>query len=807
MKFFWIFYLTAILAVPLTAQHTLKGKVVDKASGEVLAGASIILKPSGKALISQQDGHFQFSNLNAGKHQLIVSYIGFASQHLQLLIKGDTTVYVQLSEEIYLSEEVVVKSTRVTQDNPITFSVLSREDLQSKNQGTDLPYLLQSVPSVVTGSDAGAGVGYTSLRIRGTDLTRINVTLNGVPVNDPESHGVFFVNLPDLASSVENIQIQRGVGTSTNGAAAFGASMNIQTSDRSATAFAGLNSSFGSFNSFKNTLEFATGINKNGFALDGRLSKITTDGFVDRGSSDLKSFYLAGSWANKNTIVKLLVTGGKEKTYQAWYGIPKDSLTANRKYNPAGEMIDSLGNIIGYYNNQTDNYQQDYYQLHIARQINSRFVLNASLFLTNGKGYYESWKNNQKLSDYGFEAASPGMETIKRTDLVQQKWLDNSFYGGQMALNFSKNNTTNITGIGWNNYEGDHFGFITWARFAGNSFIDKPWYFNAGKKTDFNIFNKTSFKIIPKLTAFVDLQYRYINYSINGKHEDLADLSQNHIFNFVNPKLGFNYQLNQTTGAYASVALSNREPNRSVYRDADPDQDIRAEKLTNFELGLRINRERLKIETNLFYMDYTDQLVLTGKINNVGSAIMTNVNQSYRAGWESMLGYALTKKMNLNGNLTLSTNKIIDFVEYVDNWNYWDDPDNEPYQYAFSRGNTTISFSPAVTAALGISWNPTEQLAFQYQSQYVGRQYIDNTMDKSRSLDAYHLGNIMLAYDFRLKNLRLFQLALYLNNVFDEKYETNAWVYRYYLQGEAYEMNGYFPQAGFHASVQLKIGF
>ncbi|KAF0130560.1 MAG: outer membrane receptor protein [Bacteroidetes bacterium] len=801
-----LFMMVAFAAIQLFSQTKLTGRIIELASGEALTGAHIRLIPSNQHKISASDGTFVFNSLKPGNLQIEVSFIGFEKQLLNLNLLNDTSIQIVMPPSAFLQDEVVVSASRVTNNQPITFSVLSSEAIQKNNQGTDLPYLLQSTPSVVVSSDAGAGIGYTNLRIRGTDLTRINVTLNGVPVNDPESHAVFFVNLPDLASSVENIQIQRGVGTSSNGVAAFGASINIKTSDRSDKPFGTLSSSAGSFNSFKNTLQFGTGTSKNGFSLDGRLSKINSEGYIDRGWSDLKSFYLSGTWANKSTMVKLIATSGIEQTYQSWYGIPKDSLNSNRTYNPAGEIIDNEGNSLGFYDNQTDNYQQDYYQFHLAHQISPSVLFTGAAFLTRGKGFYESWKNDQKLSSYGYDAVQVGNEVIERTDLIQQKWLDNYFFGGQASVYFTTKSTSNTFGAGWNRYEGDHYGLISWAKHFPNTSLDTPWYFNDGEKTDFHIFAKSTYQLTTTIALFGDLQYRSIDYVIEGIHDDLGDITQSHNFRFFNPKAGINIKFSSRWGAYASIAVSNREPNRSVYRDADSGQVILPERLINYETGARFESAKLKFETNLFFMDYHNQLVLTGKINNVGSAILTNVETSYRAGWETSASLMITPKIQFSGHFTLSTNKIKNFTEYVDNWNYWDDPETEPYQFVFERGTTDISFSPNVTASASVSWMPFSNFEIAYQSQYVSRQFIDNTSNEYRSIDPYHIGNMRVNYELTNSVFRKTTIGLQMNNLFNTKYETNAWVYRYYYNNEPYQLDGYFPQAGFHWMLQLTLG-
>ncbi len=802
--------LSAVLilgSMGVNGQHRIHGKVEDAQSGESLPGAHIAIMPQGGHLVSNAFGNFRSAPLSSGFYRLKVSFIGYQTQTKNIDLARDTTVVIHLQAESFMSDEVVVKASRLPKDNPYTFSVLSSSDIQKNNTGADLPFLLQMTPSLVAGSDAGTGIGYTSLRIRGTDLNRINVTLNGVPVNDPESHDVYFVNLPDLSSSIDNIQIQRGVGSSSNGAAAFGASINIKTTESQSQASANISTTAGAFGTLKNSALFSTGIGKQGFSLDGRLSHIRSDGYVDRAWARMGSFYLAGNWASEKTIVKFLTTGGKQQTYQAWYGIPKDSLSTNRTYNPAGEMLDSNGRFKGFYDNQTDNYQQDYYQLHFAHQFNPEILFTATAFLTNGKGYYESYKNNQKFSNYGFGPVIIQNDTIRRSNLVNQKWLDNQFYGTQLNVSHTSRITETVFGAGLNRYVGDHFGYIIFADIFPAESTKEPWYFNTGNKTDFNVFAKSSWKMTRSLSLFADLQYRKIDYVIEGTHDNLMDISQTHYFNFLNPKFGFLFRLTKNLETYANYAISNREPNRSVYKDANPGQVVKPERLTDIEVGIKYNRDNLKIESNLFYMNYRDQLVLTGKINNVGAAVMTNVPESYRAGWETNFLAVLNHRLSVSGNWALSTNKIKHFVEYVDNWNYWNDPDNQPYQYEIERHNTNISFSPSFTAAIGINWEPFKQTNLLYQSQFVGRQYIDNTSDISRSLDPYHTASLNLSYTWHDVIFPKMQLGLQLSNLFNAKYETNAWVYRYYYNGEAGQTDGYFPQAGLHWMIQLNLGF
>jgi iron complex outermembrane receptor protein len=804
-----LIYLLFVLLMPIsiTAQITLSGKIINQADGSALEGAQLRIKKTHLSTVSDFKGEFRFENLNPGHYELIVSYLGFVNTSESIEMVQNMYISISMTQQAFMSDEIVVNATRASDKIPMTYTLIDQKKIQQQNHGTDLPFLLQSTPSLVVSSDAGGGIGYTNLRIRGTDLTSINVTLNGVPVNDPESHAVYFVDLPDLASSIDNIQIQRGVGTSSNGSAAFGASINLKTESPSTEAFAQINSTVGAFGCFKNTLSFGTGLSDKGFSLNGRLSKINSDGYIDRAKSDLKSYLLSASWSGKSTNIKFVATSGIEKTYQAWYGIPKDSLVSNPTYNPAGAMTDSLGNFIGYYPNQTDNYQQDYYQLLVAQQFRSNLYLTSSIFLTQGKGYYEEWENNKPFGDYGFPDILIGNQTISSTDLVQQKWLDNDYYGINLALQHQSAKFNTTIGLGWNQYSGDHFGYISWAKFASESMNDTKWYESTGNKKDFNTFVKTIYQITNKLNLFADMQLRTIYYSITGIHDDLHDLTQNHQFTFLNPKAGLHHSLDENNSFYASVALSNREPTRTIYRDASPTQKILSEQLIDVELGFKHITKRVSIASNIFYMDYKNQFVLTGKINDVGAAIMTNVPKSFRFGIESSVGLKVMEKMDIAANLTLSSNKINNFTEYVDNWNYWDDPENEPYQFENYLGTTTISFSPSATANVNINYQILKGFGLVFNSNYVSRQYIDNTESTERSLDPYLTGSFQANLKVNQHFFKAFEISAILNNVFNTAYESNAWVYSYIYNNERSKLDGYFPQAGIHGMIGVTIRF
>ncbi len=792
---------------PSMAQHLIKGTLVSERDGLPIQGAHIKLWDRDIFGVSDSTGNFSLNSPQKGSVKLIISHIAYQTKQQTISVPQSGKPTISLAEAVYMSDEVVVNSGRASAATPLTYSQLNNRDLNRNSFGADLPYLLQSTPSLVVSSDGGSGVGYTALRIRGSDLTRINVTMNGVPVNDAESHGVFFVDLPDLSSSVDNIQIQRGVGTSANGIAAFGASINIKTKmvDEEAGGF--VSSSAGSFHTLKNTLGFSTGKSKQGFSLHGRLSKISSDGYIDRAWSDLKSYYLAASWSDQKTLVSLITTSGLQSTYQAWYGIPKDSLRTNRTYNPSGEMLDANNNITGYYPNQTDNYQQDYYQLQLVRKLSHNLVANGAIFLTNGKGYYESWKNDQSFDKYGLSDLLAGDTVIERTDLIQQKWLDNSFYGFHMNLLYEKNRLSGSFGGGWNQYDGDHFGLITWAKYYPDQSPPFTWYENNGIKTDYHFFAKAHFQLTKKVNLFGDMQYRHIGYIMRGTHDDLRDIGQKHYFDFLNPKAGVFLTINSQNKAYFSVSVSNREPNRSVYRDADPQQQITHEQLTDYEIGYQFNNEAVTYSVNAYLMQYANQLVLTGKINNVGAPIMTNVPESYRLGLENMFNWKITKRIGLDAHLSLSQNKILKFTEFVDNWNYWDDPDNEPYQYIFDLGTTDISFSPEIVGGLSLHISPLRSLDFSVNTNYVSRQYLDNTSNKSRSLDPYFVNNLLLAFQVPQSIFKEVELRFSLNNWLNETFESYGWVYKYVYDNEEYVIDGYFPQAGIHGMVGLTIVF
>ncbi len=801
IKLFISIFLTLLLPLISLGQFTVKGTVINSNDKKPLPGATVILDDSLTSTYTDYNGQFLFNDVSKGKHIITVSYIGFYKNSKTVIVNKNISLNFVLSPEIYFNDEVIITAIRAGDEAPTTHSNINKEMLDKQNLGQDLPFLISQTPSVIVTSDGGSGIGYTGLRIRGTDLTGINVTLNGVPVNDPESHAVYFVDLPDLASTVESMQIQRGVGTSTNGASAFGASINIKTDGFSDEPAAEYNVAGGSFNTIKNTIKLGTGILNDHWNFSARVSGIKSDGYIDRAWSDLKSAYFSGGFYGKKDMVKAIIMSGKEKTYQAWYGVPKDSLKTNRTYNPAGAMFDHNGKLIGYYDNQTDNYNQDYYQLHYAHAFNSFTNITSAVFYTKGKGYYESYKNNQKLSKYGLNDFIIGNDTITRTNLIRQKWLDNDYYGLNMALNHSKNKLALNLGTGWNRYDGDHFGKVIWAEYFRPEDLGKIWYFNTGVKTDINFFAKSQYSVTDNLSLYLDLQYRNINYTIKGTHDDLSNLTQEHQYNFFNPKAGLYYKPDKFNSIFFNIAVANREPSRSDFRDANPGREVKPEKLTDFELGYQYKKPYYAFEANAYYMDYKDQLVLTGKINNVGTPIRTNVPESFRTGIEIATSIRPVKWFIWKLNGTYSINKIKNFTAFIDNWDTW------PQQKQEYLGTTDISFSPSFVSNSILTFKPVHDLEINFISNYVSRQYIDNTSSKERSLEPYFVNNVKINYTVLPGFIKSVDFIISLNNIFNTEYETNAWVYRYIYDGKEYEMNGYFPQAKFNFMVGANFNF
>lgn len=788
----WVLYLAVFSA---WAQHSLSGRVVDSKTGDVLVGASVWTENLGKGALTDSKGQFTLTKLPEGSLELRISYLGFETYRQLISVPYSGQLEISLVGKEILTEEFIVSATRASASTPTTFSTVDKSEIAKRNLGQDIPILLNFTPSVVSFSDAGAGVGYTGMRIRGSDQTRINATVNGIPLNDAESHGVFWVNMPDFASSVDNIQIQRGVGTSTNGAATFGASLNFQTDTRRDEAYAELDNGFGSFNTWRHTVKAGTGLLNDRFAVDARLSKITSDGYVDRAFSDLNSWFVSGGYYGEKSVIKLIAFSGKEQTYQSWYGLPESKLEDDRTYN------------FYTYDNETDNYQQDHYQLIYTGKLGSNWKTNLALHYTYGRGYFEQFREDDKFEDYGLPPVTIGDEFIERTDIIRRRWLDNDFYGFVASANYvsTDGRLDWIIGGGANRYDGGHFGEIIWARVAGNTNIRDRYYDNNAIKDDRNIYTKATYEIKPGLNLFGDLQVRGINYSFAGVNDDQRIVDGGEDYTFFNPKFGFSYEKGNQTW-YASYAVANREPTRSDFTDNPITEVPRPERLNNVEAGVRAKAGNFTYNANFYYMDYKDQLILTGQINDVGAYIRENVESSYRAGIELDGAYQLSSSWTFGGNIAFSKNKIKEFTEYVDDYS------TEQFQQeSFTYTDTDIAFSPNVVGSAIIEFKPTKNLSLNWLSKYVGRQYLDNTANEARSLDAFFTNDLRISYSATPRFFKGLELNLLINNIFNEQYEPNGYTFSYFVPGgngrELITENFYYPQAGTNFLLGLKMKF
>ena len=712
-------------------------------------------------------------------------------------------------------QEVEVVSTRATKTTPVAYTNIGKEELKERNVGQDLPYLLSMTPSALTTSDAGAGIGYTTIRVRGTDGTRINVTANGIPVNDAESHNVFWVNLPDFASSVKDMQVQRGAGTSTNGAGAFGASINMQTGELAMEPYAEFNGSYGSFNTHKETFKVGTGLIKDHWAFDLRLSDIGTDGYIDRASVGLNSYYLQGAYYADNTSIKFIAFAGREKTYHAWNYASKEEMELyGRQYNSCGYMYTAEDGTMHFYDDQTDNYTQKNYQLLFNHTFTPQWNLNIGLHYTKGDGYYQEYKTNRKLVEYALQPFQWGDEWVKKSDLVRKKAMDNGFGGGIFSVNYRNNRLNASLGGGLNHYDGHHFGRVLWVKnYQGEVSPDHEYYRNKGTKTDGNIYLKADYGLTDKLNVYADMQYRHIDYRIKGTNdkwnsltdEGLQQLDIDERFDFFNPKVGISWQINRYSRLFGSFSVAHKEPTRNNYTDGKLFDHPKSERLIDYELGYTYANSWLNLGANLYYMDYKDQLVLTGELNEIGEPLAANMPDSYRMGVELMAGIRTNFGLSWDINATWSRNRIQNFTETL-----YENEDVSGAHWEINHGDTPIAFSPdfLVNNTLTYRWKSWEA---SLQSQYVSKQYLNNACQEDQTLDAYFVSNLRLAYTFKLPFTKEITAGLTVFNLFNEEYENNGYAGSgfYYDGGEKVRYNyaGYAAQAGTNVLGHLTIRF
>jgi iron complex outermembrane receptor protein len=687
-------------------------------------------------------------------------------------------------------DEVIVQSVRVKYSSPISHSNISKSEMSSRNLGQDLPVLLNFLPSVVTTSDAGAGIGYTGIRIRGVSPQSTNITINGIPFNDPESHGTYWVNLPDFVSSVESLQVQRGVGTSTNGSGAFGASINILTDAISKNPYAEISNSVGSFNTLKHTVKFSSGKLNDSFELSGRLSKIDSDGYIDRAYSDLKSYFIQGAYIKGNTLIKALTFGGHEKTYQSWFGLSWDELLDNRRQNPYT------------YENEIDNYKQDHYQLHWNQKLNEKWSTNLGLNYTYGRGYFEQYREADSVDTYGGIVDSDTDQNgnlTGTTDLIRRRWLDNNFYVLNASTNYNSSKLNLMFNISYSTYSGDHFGEVIWARnFSKSSSIRDRYYDGNGKKTDFSLFAKGSLILNNAFEFYADFQLRNINYKTTGYTSDLVNMLLDESYGFFNPKFGLSYKLSSQSMVYGSYSRANREPSRS---DFESNENIKPEQLNDFEIGWRFRKDGLSLNINTYYMLYNEQLVLTGELDDVGSPIRTNSGSSYRMGIEAEARIKLSEFFLMNTNVTLSSNKNKQTLSKFDG-------------KIVDFGKTSISFSPDFIASNTIVFSPKDNLDISFLSKYVGKQYMGNIDADNSILDSYFVNDLNLNYKINPnKTFKEIIISGLINNILDKEYVSNGYYYTYddtwSVPGQTKTMDGagYYPQATRNFLIGITLKF
>ena len=780
MKKITIFLFLFVSILTNAQTFTLNGKVVNE-NKEPLPGATVLVKEENKGTSTDFDGKFRV-NFPKGKYVIQVSFVGYKSVSKEISLTKNDAIEFILSANSTVLEEVLVSAVRVKANAPVTHSNLSKKEIAKRNLGQDIPILLNYMPSVVSSSDAGAGIGYTYLRVRGSDA--LNVTVNGIPYNDAESQGTFWVNMGDFASSTQSLQLQRGVGTSTNGSGAFGASLNILTDAISEEAGGEISNSFGSFGTRKHTVKFTTGKVNDHFELAGRLSNIYSDGYVDRAFSNLKSYFLQGSYTDENTLIKVLSFGGKENTYQAWYGLSADELAANRRQNPYT------------YDNETDNYDQNHYQLHWNERFNKNWSTTIGLNYTKGSGYFEQYKEAEDANDFN-NLITDG------SDVIVRRWLDNDFYVVNFNTNYKNDVLNFIAGGSYSNYTGDHYGEVIWgSNLAENTAIRDRYYFSDAKKTDFSVFAKTTFNVSEKLAGYIDLQGRFIGYQTQGITSDIATIDVDSNFNFFNPKIGFTYKINERNSLYTSFAVANREPNRNDFEVGL----TTPETLNDYELGWRLKTENIKLNTNVYYMDYKNQFVLTGAINDVGAPIRATSGSSFRLGAEIDADIRVSDQLSVQSNATISSNKNRDFYLTKDG-----------ITTPKSLGNTDLSFSPDVILGNMITYRPVENLQFSFLTKYVGKQFMSNFSSNISSndvLDSYVTSDINFVYE--LETEKIFKAIVFtalINNLFNETYVDRGYYYTYddtwSNSGTTTTLDGagYYPQAtrNFLIGVTLKF--
>ncbi len=809
------------------SQFTLKGKVTDQ-DGSPLVGATVQIIGSYIAVATDVDGSYTLNKLEEKDYQIEIRFIGYESKSVDLQISADLTMDFQLLFSPYLSDEFTVTATRLNQESPLAFTTIDRKSIAAQNLGQDMPELLSLTPSIVYTSDAGNGIGYTYMRMRGSDQSNINVTINGIPLNDPESQQVFWVDLPDLSSSTQDIQIQRGVGTSTNGSGAFGGSVNLQTEDVSTTPSGEINLAYGSFNTMKATLKLATGTLNKHWSISARGSLIQSDGYMDRSAATLSSYFGSVQYSGKRSSLRFIAFGGGEVTHQAWYGVPRSRLINDEQgmmnyaalngYGPehTANLLNSDRRYNYYlYENEVDDYNQFHNQLHWNQELNRNLVLSVSGFYTKGKGYFEQYQYEENAFDdnsyafYGIDEPIIGNDTITNSDFIRQRWLDNDYYGMVFNLRYNKKKWDVVIGGGYNQYKGDHYGNVIWSTISTTYNSPFTYYQNSSIKNDGNIYSKATYDLNSIFSLYGDLQYRHVYYDFLGIDNEGSDLQQSIDLNFFNPKAGINAQLDPQNRIFASFAVGSKEPGRDDYIIAPPNDQPKPQTLYDLELGYTLQLKKLIMNLVFYNMDYKNQLINSGELNDVGAEIRTNVEDSYRRGIELNLNYQPFEWLNWVFNATASQNKIKNNVEYIDNWDTWG-------KDSLNLGTSDIAFSPSWIISSQIAFtlfeqeykmNKKQDLKVTFISQFVGKQFLDNTSEDSRSIDAYFVNDIRLNYNLEHIGIRNISFLFIVKNVFNVDYVSNGWVYKYKTGDEILNMDGLYPQAGINYMLGINVSF
>ncbi|MBU2525591.1 MAG: TonB-dependent receptor [Bacteroidetes bacterium] len=793
LRFISFYFLTTAFWWVAAQNVSISGRVINTRN-EPVPNVILQLFPGQRVAESQADGFYSFE-VEPGLYRLQLSWQGI-TQTETVKIEQRTRLDIVFRQQDVALNEVMVSATRAGAGEPMTFVNLDKTELAKRNLGQDIPILLNTQTAVVSTSDNGSGVGYTGLRIRGSDATRVNVTINGIPYNDAESQQTFWVDIPDFVSSVENVQIQRGVGTSTNGAGAFGASINFLSDAVSPNPYAEVSGSFGSFDTRKATAKFSTGILNDHFEFTGRGSIIKSNGYIDRAFSDLKSFYLSGTWFDDKTQVKAIVFGGSEVTYQAWFGIDKETLKTDRRFNPAGMYTDDEGNVF-FYENQVDDFKQDHYQLHIFRELSPRWTANLAFHYTFGRGFFEEFIEDADFGTYGFTPVVVNGQVVNTTDLVQRQWLDNDFFGTTFSANYKTTDIDFTLGGAWNRYDGEHFGRLIFAKIGG----DRPGqelYFNVGNKTDFNVYGKANWRLNHRLSVYGDLQLRYVDYVIRGEDLGFIDLGTKEYFTFFNPKGGLTYQLNARNHLYVSYAKAHREPNRTDFENGNPEP----ESLDDFEAGWRYKDAKNSFNINLYWMDYSNQLVLTGALDDVGNPIRQNSGQSHRIGLEMEAVLSLSPRWTWAPNAAFSTNKNRDFVASIDGEQR-------------NLGTTNLPFSPEVVLGNMIIYKPIRNLELSLFSKYVGEQYMGNLDLASSKLPDYFVTDLNAQFSMgKWLTFKDVTFKFLVNNLFDRQYVSNGFWGTFDFENpdkpsgtETGFFSGFYPQAGINVLGGITLAF